>query len=129
MDVVDQSDATWEHIQMDLRDTLSLACAVEKVPASTYASTKSAVEGLTRGLAREFAPRGTRVSCIAPDPTNTPMLMSASSEVIDRVKSSTLLGRICEPEEVARVALFFGGSNASFMTGSTVMVDGGASIT
>lgn len=96
--------------------------------SSAYAATKSAIEGLTRGFAKEFATRGIRVNCIAPGPTNTPMLMSASTEILDQVKSSTLLGRICEPEEIANVALFLSSPNAAYMTGATIFVDGGMSI-
>lgn len=96
--------------------------------SSAYAATKSAIEGLTRGFAKEFASRGIRVNCIAPGPTNTPMLMSASREILDQVTSSTLLGRICEPEEIAGVALFLSSSKAAYITGTTILVDGGMSI-
>jgi 3-oxoacyl-[acyl-carrier protein] reductase len=96
--------------------------------ASTYAASKAAVEGLTRGLARECAPRGIRANCIAPGPTATPMLMAASDEVIDRVQQSTLLGRIGHPDEIASAALFLSGPGASFITGSVLTVDGGAGL-
>jgi len=93
--------------------------------ASVYASSKSAIEGLTRGIAREFATRGIRVNCIAPGPTNTPMLMAASEEIIERVINSTYLGRLCEPSEIAQAALFLSSNRASAITGTTLHVDGG----
>lgn len=96
--------------------------------ASTYAATKSALEGLTRALARELGPRGIRANCIAPGPTATPMLMQASSEVIERVKQATFLNRLGRPEEIAEVALFLIGAKSSFMTGSVVTVDGGSAL-
>jgi len=96
--------------------------------ASTYAASKSALEGLTRGLARELGPRGIRVNCVAPGPTATPMLSQASQEVIERVSHSTFLDRLARPEEIAEVALFLIGPKASFMTGAVVAVDGGAAL-
>jgi NAD(P)-dependent dehydrogenase (short-subunit alcohol dehydrogenase family) len=96
--------------------------------ASAYAATKSAIESLTRGFAKEFSDRKIRVNCIAPGPTNTPMLMTATPEILEKVTNSTLLGRICEPEEIAEVALFLSGPKSSYITGATIYVDGGASI-
>jgi 3-oxoacyl-[acyl-carrier protein] reductase len=96
--------------------------------ASTYASSKAAIEGLTRGLAREFSPRGIRVNCIAPGPTATPMLMAAPHEVISRVRQSTLLGKIGSPEDIAAAALFLSSSQATFITGTVLTVDGGAGL-
>ena len=93
--------------------------------ASVYASSKSAIEGLTRGIAREFATRGIRVNCIAPGPTNTPMLMKASDEIIQQVTDATFLGRLCEPAEIAEAALFLSSNRASAITGTTLHVDGG----
>jgi NAD(P)-dependent dehydrogenase (short-subunit alcohol dehydrogenase family) len=96
--------------------------------ASTYAASKAAIEGLTRGLARELASRGIRVNCVVPGPTNTPMLMTAPHEVIAQVGASTLLERIAEPREIAGAALFLSGPDASFITGAVLTVDGGASL-
>jgi NAD(P)-dependent dehydrogenase (short-subunit alcohol dehydrogenase family) len=96
--------------------------------ASAYAASKAAIEGLTRGLARELAPSGIRVNCIAPGPTNTPMFMAASDEVITRVRRSTLLERVAAPSEIAGAALFLSSPDASFITGATLTVDGGASL-
>jgi NAD(P)-dependent dehydrogenase (short-subunit alcohol dehydrogenase family) len=95
---------------------------------STYAASKSAVEGFTRGLARDLAHRGIRVNCIAPGPTRTPMLMAAPDDVLRRVENATLLGRLGEPAEVAAVAMFLVGPDSSFMTGAVLHVDGGAAL-
>lgn len=96
--------------------------------ASVYAASKAAIEGLTRGLAREFSSRGIRVNCIAPGPTHTPILDAASSDVLDRLAGATFLGRLAEPEEVANVVLFLCSPEASFITGEVVGVDGGSRI-
>lgn len=98
------------------------------VGASTYAGSKAAVEGLARGFARELSPRGIRVNCVAPGPTATPMLLTAGPEVVERVAKATLLGRLAQPEEIAEAVWFLVGSSASYVTGATLLVDGGAAL-
>jgi len=96
--------------------------------ASVYAASKAAVEGLTRGLARELSDRRIRVNCIAPGPTHTPILADASMETRQRVADATFLGRIAEPEEIANVVMFLCSPRAAFITGEVIGVDGGAKI-
>jgi len=82
---------------------------------------------LTQGLARELGQYGIRVNAIAPGLilTKTSEALWASDEIrAERVKR-TCLGRIGEPEEVASVALFLASNMASYITGTTIVVDGG----
>ena len=94
--------------------------------ASTYAASKAALEGLTRGLAREMSPRGIRVNCVAPGPTRTPMLDGQPEVVMERVVSATLLKRLGDPAEIAAAVMFLCSPAASFITGAVLPVDGGA---
>lgn len=96
--------------------------------ASTYAAAKAGVEGLARGLARELGPVQVRVNAVAPGPTRTPLLAGVPEDVITRLGNATLLRRMGEPEEIAAAVLFLLGDQASFITGATLLVDGGAAV-
>jgi NAD(P)-dependent dehydrogenase (short-subunit alcohol dehydrogenase family) len=94
---------------------------------SVYATSKGALTAMTRALAVELAPE-IRINAIIPAATDTPMLRAGfgtNTEGLVRLGEYHPLGRIAQPEEVAKVALFLAGSDSSFITGSTLHVDGG----
>ena len=89
---------------------------------------KHGLEGLTKTLGVEWARRGVRVVSVAPAYVATPLLagtMKAGGFTLDEVAQRTPLGRLAEPEEVARVVAFLVSDDASYVTGSSVLVDGG----
>ena len=91
-----------------------------------YGATKAAVVAMTKGLARELGPRAIRVNAIAPSVVGTDMVGSLlTQEVRDKILARIPLGRIAEPDDVARLALFLASEASSFITGETVAVDGG----
>ncbi|KAL3079201.1 hypothetical protein niasHT_039624 [Heterodera trifolii] len=96
---------------------------------AAYGITKTALLGLTRALAESLAPKGIRVNAIAPGIIKTKM-SKALWEGIDERKSAeaigTLLGRLGMPEECAALVAFLCSSDASYITGETVPVAGGA---
>lgn len=93
---------------------------------AAYCASKAGVIGLTRALAREFAP-DILVNAVAPGPTNTAMLDADSMSPEWRAKESdNPLGRIAEPEEIASAVLYLASPGASFMTGQTICPSGGA---
>jgi NAD(P)-dependent dehydrogenase (short-subunit alcohol dehydrogenase family) len=101
-------------------------------PASTiYAATKAAVRSLARTLAAELGPRGIRVNALSPGlvPTELFVRTGLPSETIDSfyktVAAVTPLGRLGQPEEIARAALFLASDESSFMTALDLLVDGG----
>src|SRR6195256_3559710 len=95
--------------------------------ASVYVGSKHAVEGMTKSTALEVAGTGVRVNVVAPGTTDTGMLtrFTNSDENKAALVSTVPLKRLATPEEIARVIAFVGSANASYMTGSSIPVDGG----
>ena len=94
--------------------------------AAAYVSSKGGVTLLTRAMAIDHAKQGIRVNAICPGPTDTPMLRKAlTPEQLDAFAKTFPMGRLGRPEEIANAALFLASDDASFITGSTLYVDGG----
>jgi len=91
-----------------------------------YPTSKFAVNGMTKSLARELAPSGIRVNAVAPGITNTDMVAKLPKEVIAPLIKTIPLGRIGEPSDIANGFLFLASDLASYVTGEILQVDGGA---
>jgi NAD(P)-dependent dehydrogenase (short-subunit alcohol dehydrogenase family) len=98
-----------------------------------YNASKGAVVALTKSLALDLAPT-IRANCVCPGAVETPLLMNAIQNSPDpeatlaRVMNRYPLKRIAKPEEIARAALFLASSEASYITGATLAVDGGRTL-
>lgn len=97
---------------------------------AAYCASKGAVHNLTRALAMDHAADGIRVNAVCPGEVNTPMLSSERSdpvtpELLAHIASTVPMGRLAEPEEIARVVAFLASDAASYMTGALVNVDAG----
>lgn len=91
-----------------------------------YSASKAAVINLTASLAKEFAPT-IAVNAVSPSFTNTEMSQNWNDTVHQQVKTA-LLGRAAEPHEIAEAIIFLAGDGAGFITGQTLLVDGGYSM-
>lgn len=96
----------------------------------SYTASKGGVLALSRELGVQFAREGIRVNALCPGPVNTPLLrdlFAADPERAARRLVHVPLGRFAEPEEIAAAAAFLASDDASFITASTFLVDGGIS--
>jgi NAD(P)-dependent dehydrogenase (short-subunit alcohol dehydrogenase family) len=91
-----------------------------------YASSKAAVIGLTRALARRLAPVGVRVNCLSPADIETDMTAGWPQDLRDQLNAITPLGRFGSIEEVTGAAVFLASDEASYITGQTLAINGGA---
>lgn len=89
-----------------------------------YPTSKFAVNGMTKSLARELATLGIRVNAVAPGITNTDMVKNLPKEMIEPLIKTIPLGRIGEPEDIANAFLFLGSDMASYISGVILSVDG-----
>ncbi|MHB1327517.1 MAG: SDR family NAD(P)-dependent oxidoreductase [Gemmatimonadales bacterium] len=95
---------------------------------TSYAASKSGLEGLTRAAAVELGPSNVNVNAVAPGFVRTERLQSLPPEVLERARSSTVLGRLADPADIAHVVVFLCSEEARHVTGQIIQVDGGLSL-
>ena len=98
---------------------------------SVYAATKAAIRNFARSWAVEFAPRGIRVSALCPGPVDTPgmtTVLEAGLGGDSDLTTTTPLGRFGDAKEIAAGALFLASTEASYLTGSDLILDGGQAL-
>ena len=91
-----------------------------------YPTSKFAVNGMTKSLARELGPANIRVNAVAPGVTKTDMVAALPEELIQPIIATIPLRRVGEPEDVANAFLFLASDMASYITGAVLSVDGAA---
>lgn len=106
----------------------SIAGIVGTLVSTAYNASKGAVRLLTKSTALQYASEGIRVNSIHPGPTETEMLTQLFPTVQERTEriNKIPLGRFALPEDIAYAALFLASDESSFVTGSELVVDGGA---
>jgi NAD(P)-dependent dehydrogenase (short-subunit alcohol dehydrogenase family) len=112
--------------------TTSLADESGVVNGTVYAATKAAMRSFTRSIAAELVDRGIRVNAVSPGPINTPVGFERTGlpkETLDQFMQDIIgkvpMKRIGQPEEIASVVAFLASSDASYITGAEIPVDGG----
>lgn len=91
----------------------------------SYSASKAGVIGLTKALAKELAPSGITVNCIAPGVINTDMLSCYTKDDLCALCDETPVGRLGTPQDIASTALFLASKSAEFITGQIIGVNGG----
>ena len=92
---------------------------------TNYAASKAGIIGLTKSLAKELAVRGVRVNAVAPGFVETDMTADLSDELKGAAIDAIPLGRMGAPRDIAQAVAFLASADASYITGQTLVVDGG----
>jgi NAD(P)-dependent dehydrogenase (short-subunit alcohol dehydrogenase family) len=106
-------------------NTASMASVVAFPQMVAYCAAKGAVLMMTKTTAVEYAAKGIRVNAICPGVIRTGITSHLPKDYIDAVAKVTPMGRIAEAAEVADLAVFLGSNESSFITGTSVLIDGG----
>ena len=105
-------------------NTSSMVSIYAQSAGMAYPTSKFAVNGMTRALARELGPKGIRVNAVAPGITETDMMKAVPKEVIAPLIARIPLGRLGQPEDIANAFLFLASDEASYISGVVLQVDG-----
>ncbi|MEU2338214.1 SDR family NAD(P)-dependent oxidoreductase [Streptomyces sp. NPDC013172] len=103
----------------------SAVAMIGMVARTHYTASKAAIYGFTRSLCKEAGPRGIRANVVAPGIIETDQAAGLTGEVRKRYEALAALGRLGTPEDVADVVVFLAGEGARFVSGQTIVVDGG----
>ncbi|PPR39093.1 MAG: hypothetical protein CFH29_00431, partial [Alphaproteobacteria bacterium MarineAlpha7_Bin1] len=90
-----------------------------------YAATKAGMIGFSKSLAQESASKGITVNVIAPGYINTEMVAAIPEEIKNKIISTIPVGRLGEADEIAKLAVYLAADESSYITGSTVSINGG----
>ncbi|NQX69179.1 SDR family oxidoreductase [Paenibacillus alba] len=103
----------------------SIHSHVGKASVTAYASAKGGVKLLTQSLGADYATKGIRINAVCPGYIDTPLIEGRSEAVTQHLIGLHPMGRLGRPEEVAKAVLFLASEDASFITGTSLLVDGG----
>lgn len=118
------TDAMTEQGSGVILNTSSMVSIYAQPAGVAYPTSKFAVNGMTRALARELGPKGIRVNAVAPGIIETDMMKAVPKEVIDPLIARIPLGRLGRPEDIANAFVFLASEEASYITGVVLSVDG-----
>ncbi len=92
---------------------------------TNYSATKAGIIGFSKALARETSRKGITVNVVAPGYVNTSMMQDIPEDVLAKIVDSVPVGRLAEPEEIARAVIFLADEQSGFITGETLSINGG----
>lgn len=105
-------------------NTSSMVSLYGQKSGVSYPTSKFAVNGMTKSLARELGPCNIRVNAVLPGVTRTDMVAALPEQLVAQISAGIPLGRVGEPEEVAEAFVFLASDRASYITGAILSVDG-----
>ena len=123
------SQAAVKHMKSGGRIINIGSCNADRMPfagGAVYAMSKSALQGLVRGLARDLGPRGITVNNVQPGPVDTEM-NPADGPMADTMTGLNALPRFGSSEEIAAMVAYLAGPEAGYVTGASLTIDGGFS--
>jgi 3-oxoacyl-[acyl-carrier protein] reductase len=126
--VVAMTQAALPHFTAGGGSIINVSTSLVREPiggTAVYSASKAAVEVLTLGFAKELGARGIRVNAVAPAITRTDMTAALPQTHLDRETALTPLARLAEPDDIADIVAFFASSDARWVTGRTILTDGG----
>ncbi|WP_163873310.1 SDR family NAD(P)-dependent oxidoreductase [Paenibacillus favisporus] len=103
----------------------SIHSHVGKAGVTAYASAKGGVKLLTQSMAADYAAKGIRINAVCPGYIDTPLIQGRDEAITAQLTALHPMGRLGKPEEVAKAVLFLASEDASFITGASLLVDGG----
>ncbi|TAE35135.1 MAG: acetoacetyl-CoA reductase [Alphaproteobacteria bacterium] len=118
-------DSMREHNFGRIVNISSINGQVGQFGQTNYSAAKAGVLGFTKALARETAAKGITVNAIAPGYIRTDMTSAIREDVLEKIVAAIPVGRMGEPEEIARTVLFLIGEGSGFITGETISINGG----
>ena len=105
--------------------TGSVASAKGTPAFAVYGASKAAIRNFVRGWTAELVDRRIRANVLSPGPITTSMVAGQPQDAIEKITATIPMGRMGEPDEVAKAALFLASDDSSFVTGIELFVDGG----
>jgi acetoacetyl-CoA reductase len=96
-----------------------------QIGQTNYSASKAGIIGFTKALARESASKGITVNAVAPGYTDTDMVKKMPAKILEKMVAQMPVGRLMEPEEIARTVLFLVADESSNITGETFSINGG----
>jgi 3-oxoacyl-[acyl-carrier protein] reductase len=121
------TQAALKHMKRGGRIVMIGSCNADRIPfagGAVYAMSKAGLVGLVKGLARDLGPRGITVNNIQPGPIDTDM-NPADSDFAEMLRNLMALPRYGSPEEIAAMVAYLVGPDSGFVTGASLMIDGG----
>jgi NAD(P)-dependent dehydrogenase (short-subunit alcohol dehydrogenase family) len=106
----------------------TVATRMPRTTGSLYATSKAALIGMTKGMARDLGPRGITVNMVNPGPTRTGMLAPDGSEVAEKIRSFMAVHDFAQPDDIAGLVAYVASPESRFVTGALLNVDGGYTV-